>query len=150
MRAAADQQMFVTAVAMGKVFSVALAAQEVLARTETVRERIVNAEPLHEVLAHVLAVSTGGPLACHGWVGGALSGSGHARCDHERQPRSARSTCVPLRPVCPAASIVPPRGHPRRFCGKTGRLIRPGREEAWCLIRPPRPLPRPESTASIT
>ena len=64
----------------------------------------------------------GGPLACRGRLGGAPNGRGHAGGDCECRPRSMRSTRAPPRPLYPAISTGPLQGHPRCFCGKTGRL----------------------------
>ena len=112
--------------------------------------------------------------ACRGWLGGAPSGRDHAGGDCERRPRSARSTHASPRPVYPAASTAPSRGHSRRFGRKTGRLsdveghwdhmdtdaaavatkrwVRrpsPGRNKAWRLIQMARSPLRLELAASI-
>ena len=57
-------------------------------------------------------------------MGRVPGGRSNERGDRERGPRSARGTRAPPRPGYLAASTytVPPHGHPRRFCGKTGRL----------------------------
>ena len=120
-RAVAVQEVLLPAVVLREVLLAAVAAQEVLACVAVEQEVLARAAPLQEVLARILVVREVLARAVDGWdvVPAAVA----TREEIASADRGARwGTRAPPRPVYPSAFVVPLRGHPSRFCGKTGLL----------------------------